>query len=107
MHETNRELYMPLNRHISKDSTHTAILSSEGAYTHFLFADQHIRFRTPECLERYSAVKQWDNGYLVVNAIYRGIGEEEEYIDLLPILKNLHIDPASFLKQIKHVEISY
>lgn len=98
---------MPLQRVISNDSTHTAILSSEGAYTHFKFADQHIRFRTPECLDRYTAVKKWDHGYLVVSAIYKDIGEEEEYIDLLPILKNLHIEPTSFLEQITHVKISY
>lgn len=59
----------------------TAIFSSKGKFTHFLFGNQHIRFQTPECLERYTAVKTWDNGYIVVMAKYAGIGEEEEYID--------------------------
>lgn len=98
---------MQKEQYIFTSDAHTAILSSEGAYTHFLFGEQHIRFRTPESLDRYAAVKQWDNGYLVVSAVYKGIGEEEEYIDLIPILQNLHIDAESFLKPIKHVEIKY
>jgi hypothetical protein len=32
---------------------------------------------------------------------------EEEYIDLKPILDNLYIDSASFLKPIQNVRISY
>jgi hypothetical protein len=31
----------------------------------------------------------------------------EEYIDLIPILENLYIDPASFLHNIKNVEVKY
>ena len=31
----------------------------------------------------------------------------EEYIDLLPVLKNLYIDSESFLKPIKNVELYY
>ncbi len=41
--------------------------------------------------KRFTEVKEWDNGYIVVMADYEGIGETEEYIDLLPILKNLYI----------------
>lgn len=98
---------MQKEQYILTSDTHTAILSSEGAYTYFLFGGQRIRFRTPESLERYAVVKQWDNGYLVVSAIYKGTGEEEEYIDLIPILQNLYIDCDSFLKPIKQVEIKY
>ena len=32
---------------------------------------------------------------------------EEEYIDLIPILKNLYIEPEEFLKPIKEVKIQY
>ena len=32
---------------------------------------------------------------------------EEEYIDLIPILKNLYIDAAHFLKPIKEVRLAY
>ena len=52
-------------------------------------------------------VKEWDNGYIVVMADYEGMGENEEYIDLLPILKNLYINPETFLKPIKTVKIDY
>ena len=36
-----------------------------------------------------------------------GHGEEEDYIDLLPILKNLYYDVESFLKPIRKVEVKY
>ena len=32
---------------------------------------------------------------------------EEEYIDLLPILENLYLNPNTFLKSIKEVSIKY
>ena len=32
---------------------------------------------------------------------------EEEYIDLLPVLKDLYIDPEQYLKPIKRVEVCY
>lgn len=84
-----------------------AILSSHDEMTSFSYANQHIRFRTSPKLERYTAVKEWDNGYMVVMAKYQGIGEVEEYIDLIPILQNLYIDTEDFLKPIKSVEIKY
>ena len=40
-------------------------------------------------------------------ADYEGIGNVEEYIDLLPILQNLYINPKDFLKPIKSVRIDY
>ncbi len=40
-------------------------------------------------------------------ADYEALGEVEEYIDLLPILENLYIDPKVFLKDIRTVNISY
>ena len=58
-------------------------------------------------IKRYTEVKEWDNGYIVVIADYEGMGETEEYIDLLPILKNLYINPETFLKPIKTVKIDY
>ena len=33
--------------------------------------------------------------------------EIEEYIDLLPVLDGLYMDPDSFLKPIEEVEIAY
>ena len=75
--------------------------------THFYFGNQHIRFQAPECLERYTMIKEWDNGYIVVMAKYRVIGEIEEYIDLIPILDNLHINKEEFLAPIEQVIIDY
>lgn len=84
----------------------TAILSSKGNYTSFSYGDNVIRFMTSSRLLRYEKVLKWDKGYLEVIANYNG-REEEEYIDLLPILDNLLIDADSFLSPIKKVEVAY
>lgn len=84
-----------------------ALLSSDGGMTSFHYGKQTIRFRSSSKLERYVSVKEWDHGYIVTMAKYQGIGEVEEYIDLLPILDNLCIDAESFLSPIKSVEVSY
>ena len=84
-----------------------ALLSNNGDMTSFRYGKSNIRFRTPKRLKRYVDVKEWDNGYIVVMADYEGLGETEEYIDLLPILKNLYINPETFLKPIKSVKIDY
>ena len=84
-----------------------ALLSNQGDMTSFRYGNHNIRFRSPKCLKRYTEVKEWDNGYIVVMADYEGLGETEEYIDLLPILKNLYINPETFLKPIKSVKIDY
>ena len=84
-----------------------AVLTSDRKYTSFIYGDKKIRFMTSPYLERYLSVKQWDDGYMVVMAKYDGAEAEEEYIDLVPILKNLYIDPKDFLKDIKKVRISY
>lgn len=83
-----------------------AILSNDSNFTVFRYGDFTIRFKAPYSLERYTAVKEWDNGYLVVMAKYSHNDEsEEEYIDLIPILENLYISPQKFLKPIKEVKI--
>ena len=82
-----------------------ALLSNDGDMTSFRYGNNNIRFRSPKCLKRYTEVKEWDKGYIVVMADYEGLGETEEYIDLLPILKNLYINPETFLKPIKSVMI--
>ncbi len=95
-----------MNRVQSPD-TSQALLSNEGNMTSFRFGNSNIRFRTPKCLKQYVKVKEWDKGYLVVTADYEGIGLAEEYIDLLPILKNLYINPETFLEPIKTVTINH
>ena len=92
---------------LEKQSEKNVALSSKGNYTSFTFGDRNIRFMTSPRLERYTAVKEWNNGYIVVMAKYEGTDEEEEYIDLIPILRNLYIEPDEFLKNIKEVIIKY
>ena len=83
-----------------------AVLSNKDNFTIFRFRDYVIRFKAPYSLERYTEVKEWDNGYLVVMAKYKhNKKSEEEYIDLIPILENLYILPEAFLKQIKEVRV--
>ena len=83
-----------------------AFLSNEKNYTKFQFGDHVIRFVAPYSVEYYTEVKEWDNGYLVVMAKYKHNEKpEEEYIDLIPILKNLYFDAAEFCRQIKRVKI--
>ena len=49
-----------------------------------------------------------NNGYIVVIAKYRHNTEyEEEYIDLVPILKDLYMELEEFLKPIKKVRVVY
>ena len=82
-----------------------AILTNRGEYSIFKFNNQIIRFATSERLERYTKVKEWDKGYLVVMAKYKEMPEVEEYIDLIPILNMLYYDTETFLKPIKEVKI--
>lgn len=90
------------------NNTGTAYLSNEGRYTVFRYGDERLKFIGPYSLERYSKVKEWDNGYIVVMTKYAHKEEEqEEYIDLLPILDSLRMDSDAFLKPIKNVEVSY
>ena len=84
-----------------------AYLSNNGEYTTFTFGGRTLTFLTSKSLERYTSVKEWDNGYLVVMAKYDGCNEEEEYIDLIPILENLYFDVDDFLKPIQKVRIEY
>ena len=85
-----------------------AYLSNDKDMIKFQYGEKIIRFRGPYSLERFTSVKEWDNGYLVVMAKYQHNKEsEEEYIDLIPILKNLYIDAAHFLKPSKEVRLVY
>lgn len=86
----------------------TAYLSSKGRYTVFSWRDIELKFIAPYSLERYEKVILWDHGYLVVLTKYSHNQElEEEYIDLIPVLKSLYMDEEDFLKPIKNVEVRY
>ena len=83
-----------------------AILGNEKNFTVFKYGNHIIRFKAPYSLEKYTEIKEWDHGYLVVMAKYKHNKEtEEEYIDLIPILENLYISPEEFLKEIKEVKV--
>jgi hypothetical protein len=85
-----------------------AYLSSKGRYTIFKFRDTELKFIAPYSLERYEKVVEWDHGYLVVMTKYSHNKDlEEEYIDLIPILKNLYYDVDAFLEPIKEVRVEY
>ena len=88
-------------------SSSCAVLSCDGPYTSFSFGGHEIRFRTPKTLVRYVDVREWDKGYLVVNAEYDGCPDPvEEYIDLVPILRNLYFDVDEFLAPIEEVAVA-
>lgn len=86
---------------------HKAYLTSQGEYTKFIYGDRTITFLTSKNLEKYLKILEWDRGYLVVISKNYDKSPEEDYIDLVPILRNLMIDPDDFLKPIKEVEIRY
>lgn len=87
----------------------TAILSSQGEYTMFTVGETTITFLTSKNLDRYTKIVEWDEGYIVVMCRMKNSPhqEREDYIDLIPILHNLYIDPSKFLKSVKEVRISY
>ncbi len=83
------------------------MLNNEKNFTVFGLGRHKIRFRAPYSLEKYRKVKEWDHGYLVVMAKYmHKEKEEEEYIDLVPILKNLYFDSNAFLAPIEKVRVT-
>ena len=89
------------------DNSQQAVLSSHGEYTTFSSGGRTLTFLTSRDLDRYIKVLTWDHGYLEVRAKYKSRPDEEEYIDLLPILRNLRMDPNSFLDPIQEVTIQY
>lgn len=85
-----------------------AYLSNDKDMIKFQYGDRIIRFRGPHSLEYFTDIKEWDNGYIVVMAKYRHNRQpEEEYIDLVPILKDLYIDASKFLEPIRDVRLDY
>ena len=86
----------------------TAYISNNGEYIAFAHNERVIRFKGPKALESIRKVKEWDNGYLVVDAKYDYSDElVEDYIDFGQILRDLYQDDVRFLKPIKKVEVKY
>ncbi|MBQ9663133.1 MAG: hypothetical protein IJV40_08305 [Oscillospiraceae bacterium] len=86
----------------------TAYLTNDKDVIFFLFGNRTIRFKGPYSLNLITQVQEWDHGYLVVEAFYSHSEKPvEDYIDLVPILQDLYIDPDTFLKPIEKVEVRY
>ncbi len=85
----------------------TAVLTTSGQYTKFLFKDKTITFLHGKDLIGYLDVKEWKDGYLVVDCLGKVKGKYEDYIDLVYILENLYMDPKAFLDGIDKVEIQH
>jgi hypothetical protein len=90
---------------MSVDQTNYGILSCQGRYTKFEFNNMHVVFRHGKDLLKYLSVKEWDNGYLVVECLGRVKGEYEDYIDFTYILENLYMEPEKYLSNIQGVRI--
>jgi hypothetical protein len=85
-----------------------AFLSNRGRYTVFEFGGTRLMVIAPKPLECYLEVTEWDNGYLVVQTKYSvSPCAVEEYIDLVPTLRELYIDPELFCSRIDRVEVAH
>ena len=102
-----KELYNIWHQMVMNVNEDMARIKVDGKYSVFTFRDQCIRFRTSTKLKKYLRVKEWNNGYLVVDADYSTMGETEEYVDITSILNNLFIDAQRFLKPIKGVQVEH
>ena len=77
-------------------------ITNQGQFTVFKYGGRVIRFKAPYSLEKYTEVKTWDNGYIVVMAKYaHNEKSEEDYFDLVPILEDLYINPDFFFETYK------
>ena len=83
-----------------------AILSKNDQYTKFQYNNRTISFLHGKDLIKYLSIKEWDQGYLVVNCLGKIKGVYEDYIDLNYILENLYMDPKAYLQGVKGVLIA-
>lgn len=93
-----------------KHSYNTAYLYNKGEYTFFKIGTQVIKFATSPYLVKYTKIKEYDHGYIVVDAEYRNKDNkdetyiDEDYIDMEYVFNELDID-ASILDDINEVHI--
>jgi hypothetical protein len=52
-------------------------------------------------------VKEWEDGYIVVDCLGKVKGTYEDYIDMPYILEKLYMDPKAFLSGMQGVTIQY
>lgn len=87
-----------------------AYIYNKGEYTYFRIGHEVVRFATSPYLNRYVRVKEYDNGYIVVDAEFcepknRKIKHvEEDYLDISYVLKELGLD-TRILEKVTEVEI--
>ena len=84
-----------------------AVLTSDGRYTKFVYKGKTITFLHGKDLLKYLRVKEYKDGYLVVDCLGNVKGMYEDYIDLPYILENLYMDPGRFLEGMKEVVVQY
>lgn len=90
------------------ETKNIAYLGNKKDCIHFKYGDKNIRFKGPYSLKRIEKIKDWDKGYIVIDAEYSNQKDlVEDYIDLVPILQNLYIDADSFLKPITEIRLDY
>ena len=82
-----------------------AVLTYSGRYSMFSFKGKTITFMHGKDLQRYLRVKEWNDGYLVVEYLGTAKGQCEDYFDMPYILENLYMDPQSFLNGMQGVLI--
>ena len=82
-----------------------AVLSNTGRYTKFTFKGKTITFMHGKDLVKYLQIKEWKDGYLVVDCLGNVKGQYEDYIDMPYILENLYMDPAVYLNGLEGVTI--
>ena len=84
-----------------------ATLYNKGEYTFFQIGKEIIRFLTTPYLERYINVKEYDNGYMVVESKLKTMDKpQEDYIDMEFIFDELQLD-KSILSKIDEVVIKH
>ncbi|MCR4904680.1 MAG: hypothetical protein K6A33_01255 [Clostridiales bacterium] len=86
------------------DQTHAVIMNA-GRYTKFMFKGKTITFLHGKDLLEYLRIKEWKDGYLVVDCLGRVKGQYEDYIDMPYILENLYMDPQTYLNGLEGVTI--
>ena len=84
-----------------------AVLTNVGRYSMFSFKGKTITFMHGKDLRKYLRVKEWNDGYLVVDCLGTVKGQYEDYIDMPYILENLYMDPRSYLCGMQGVTIQY
>ena len=78
-----------------------AVLTSSGGCTKFVFKGKTITFMHGKDLLKYLQIKEWEDGYLVVDCLGKVKGTYEDYIDMPYILEKLYMDPKAYLSGMK------